>query len=174
MIVMHTRMDSPVGPLLLAASDAGLCAIEFQPSRHPVVRGPSWMPGDHPLLGRARAQLDEYFAGARRAFDLPLAPVGTEFQQAVWRTLATIPYGETISYAQLATRVGRPGAARAVGAANGRNPPPTVLPCHRVIGSTGDLTGFGGGLPVKRFLLELEGALPSAGLFGASKLRALP
>lgn len=165
MPIVHTAVQSPVGPLLLAVSDEGLYAIEFQPSRHPVARAEAWREGDHPLLEQARAQLEEYFAGTRRGFDLPLAPHGTAFQRTVWRTLATIPYGETLSYAQLAARVGRPGAARAVGAANGRNPLPIVLPCHRVIGARGDLTGFGGGLPVKRFLLELEGALPRADLF---------
>ena len=137
-------------------------AIEFCRNRHPVKRQDDWREGDNALLRRARAQLDEYFAGARRTFDLPLSPAGTEFQRDVWTTLATIPYGETISYAQLATRVGRPSAMRAVGAANGRNPLPIVLPCHRVIGADGALTGFGGGLPTKQFLLKLEGALPPA------------
>ncbi|CAN5360680.1 methylated-DNA--[protein]-cysteine S-methyltransferase [soil metagenome] len=170
MNIVHTRIDSPAGPLLLALSDAGLCAIEFQPSRHPVGRAGTWREGDHPLLRRTQAQLEEYFAGTRRTFDLPLAPHGTDFQRTVWRTLATIPYGETISYAQLAARAGRPGAARAVGAANGRNPLPIVVPCHRVIGASGDLTGFGGGLPVKRFLLQLEGALPRPGLFSSAPL----
>lgn len=158
-------IDSPVGLLLLAADDDGLRAIEFQPSRHAVKREADWHQVDaadctQPLLLRLRQQLDEYFAGARRAFDLPLAPRGTTFQCEVWRTLASIPYGETVSYAQLASRVGKPGASRAVGAANGRNPLPIVLPCHRVIGADGSLTGFGGGLPTKQFLLQLEGALP--------------
>src|SRR3546814_636105 len=119
----------------------------------------------HPLLRQARQQLDEYFAGDRVTFDLPLAPRGTAFQCGVWQMLASIPYGDTISYAQLATRVGKPSATRAVGAANGRNPLPIVLPCHRVIGADGSLTGFGGGLPTKRFLLQLEGALPRDDLF---------
>ena len=128
-------------------------------------RGDDWHEGDNDVLRETHAQLDDYFAGKRRTFDLPLAPRGTEFQCGVWRTLATIPYGETISYAQLATRVGKPSAMRAVGAANGRNPLPIVLPCHRVIGSDGSLTGFGGGLPTKQFLLSLEGALPREDLF---------
>lgn len=162
MSTAFTTIDSPVGPLLLAASDDGLHAIEFNRSRHPVPRGRDWREGDHPLLREARRQLDEYFAGRRRAFELPLAPHGTGFQREVWHALATIPYGETLSYAQLAARVGRPRAMRAVGAANGRNPLPIVLPCHRVIGADGSLTGFGGGLDTKRFLLELEGALPRA------------
>jgi methylated-DNA-[protein]-cysteine S-methyltransferase len=130
-----------------------------------VPRSPDWREGESELLERARRQLAEYFAGKRRTFDLPLAPHGTEFQCAVWRALADIPYGETISYAQLATRVGKPTATRAVGAANGRNPLPIVLPCHRVIGADGSLTGFGGGLPTKQFLLRLEGALQADELF---------
>lgn len=160
-----SHVDSPVGRLLVAADDAGVRAIAFQANRHPVARAAGWREGHHPLIELARQQLDEYFAGARRTFDLPLAPEGTDFQQAVWLALAEIPYGRTISYAELARRVARPSAVRAVGAANGRNPLPIVLPCHRVIGTNGDLTGFGGGLPTKRFLLELEGALPRAGLF---------
>lgn len=165
--MIHTHIASPVGPLLLAASDDGLHLIEFTSPRHPYPRGADWRHGDHEVLQRAREQLDEYFNEGRRVFDLPLAPRGTAFQQDVWRTLTTIPYGETLSYAQLATRVGRPSAMRAVGAANGRNPLPIVLPCHRVIGADGSLTGFGGGLPTKRFLLELEGAL-ATDLFGAA------
>ncbi len=160
MTIHYTRIDSPIGPLLLAASDAGMHTIEFQDAKHPVKRGDDWEQSAHPLLERARRQLEEYFAGKRRSFDLPLAPQGTPFQRQVWQTLAGIGYGETLSYGQLAARVGRPTASRAVGAANGRNPLPIVLPCHRVIGADGSLTGFGGGLPTKRFLLRLEGALP--------------
>ncbi|MFC3550228.1 methylated-DNA--[protein]-cysteine S-methyltransferase [Lysobacter cavernae] len=160
-MIVYTSIDSPVGPLLLAVNDDGLHLIEFHVPRHPMPRGTDWREGDHALLRATQAQLDDYFAGHRRDFDLPLAPRGTEFQRSVWHTLATIPYGETISYAQLATRVGKPSATRAVGAANGRNPLPIVLPCHRVIGSDGSLTGFGGGLPTKRYLLQLEGALPN-------------
>jgi methylated-DNA-[protein]-cysteine S-methyltransferase len=160
-----TRIDSPVGLLLLAASDEGLRAVEFHASRHPIVRGRDWVEGGHPLLDAARRQLGEYFEGWRTVFDLPLAPQGTPFQREVWQGLAGIPYGQTISYAELARRVGRPAASRAVGAANGRNPLPIVLPCHRVIGADGSLTGFGGGLPVKRFLLALEGALRRHDLF---------
>ncbi|QCO68164.1 methylated-DNA--[protein]-cysteine S-methyltransferase [Luteimonas yindakuii] len=162
MNVHYTHVDSPVGLLLLAASDAGLHAIGFPENRHPVRMGVDWREGTHPLIEEARRQLAAYFAGERRYFDLPLAPHGTPFQRSVWQALADIPYGVTASYAELATRVGRPGAARAVGAANGRNPLPIVLPCHRVIGAGGDLTGFGGGLPTKRYLLALEGALPRA------------
>lgn len=157
--ITFQRIESPVGTLTIAASDAGLHAIEFPSNRHPQ-RREGWREGGHPLLERARRQLEEYFAGRRRAFELPLAPHGTDFQRQVWLALADIAYGDTASYAQLARRVDRPTATRAVGAANGRNPLPIVLPCHRVIGADGSLTGFGGGLPTKRFLLELEGALP--------------
>ena len=158
---------SPVGPLLLAADDEALRVIEFPSPRHAVARDGDWREGDNAILRETRAQLEDYFAGRRRDFALPLGPRGTGFQRGVWHTLADIPYGTTISYAQLAQRVGKASAIRAVGAANGRNPLPIVLPCHRVVGSDGSLTGFGGGLPTKRFLLELEGALaPAADLFG--------
>jgi len=167
MTIHTTIVDSPVGPLFLAASTDGLRAVEFRDNRHPVRRDSEWRAGDNAVLRNARRQLDEYFAGKRQAFDLPLSPAGTDFQRTVWATLASIPYGETISYAQLASRVGRPAASRAVGAANGRNPLPIMLPCHRVIGADGRLTGFGGGLPTKQFLLKLEGALPAGfDLFG--------
>lgn len=158
-MIRYQYMDSPVEPLLLAADDTGLHLIEFHSPRHPMARLEKWVEGEDAILDMARAQLEEYFAGTRKQFDLPLAPQGTLFQQEVWHTLATIPYGQTISYAQLAQRIGKPTAMRAVGAANGRNPLPIVLPCHRVIGADGSLTGFGGGLPTKQFLLELEGAL---------------
>lgn len=156
----YAHIDSPVGPLLLAADDDGLHLIEFASPRHPAARGRDWHEGSHAALDQTRAQLDEYFAGDRRTFDLPLSPRGTPFQRDVWRALQRIPYGETISYAALATGIGKPTATRAVGAANGRNPLPIVVPCHRVIGADGSLTGFGGGLPIKQFLLALEGAVP--------------
>jgi methylated-DNA-[protein]-cysteine S-methyltransferase len=159
-VLFHRHIDSPVGPLLVAGNDEGLQLIEFHAPRHPMRRGEHWREGDHPVLRQAEAQLGEYFAGKRRHFALPLAPQGTDFQREVWWELANIPFGGTISYADLAQRVGRPTATRAVGAANGRNPIPIVLPCHRVIGADGSLTGFGGGLPTKQFLLQLEGALP--------------
>jgi methylated-DNA-[protein]-cysteine S-methyltransferase len=161
-ITWHSTLETPVGPLLIGARDDGICLIEFHESKHRIARDADWREGDHPLLEQLRVQLREYFAGTRRAFDLPLAPRGTPFQREVWHALATIPYGETVSYAQLAARVGRPTAMRAVGAANGRNPLPIVLPCHRVIGANGALTGFGGGLPTKEFLLRLEGATAPA------------
>lgn len=169
-MIHYQFIDSPVDPLLLAADEHGLKLIEFHTPRHPMSRLADWSEGDNPVLQATRVQLDEYFSGARKQFDLPLAPQGTPFQTEVWHTLATIPYGETISYAQLAQRVGKPTAMRAVGAANGRNPLPIVLPCHRVIGADGSLTGFGGGLPTKQFLLELEGALePAEDLFGIER-----
>ena len=165
-MILYRHLDSPVGLLTVAATDAGLHAIEFPRNRHPADRH-GWTEGDHALIDLAARQLDEYFAAERQVFDLPLAPRGTDFQRTVWMTLAGIGYGETISYAQLAQRVGKPTAMRAVGAANGRNPLPIVLPCHRVIAADGSLTGFGGGLPTKQFLLELEGALAKTDdLFG--------
>ncbi|GAB3389229.1 methylated-DNA--[protein]-cysteine S-methyltransferase [Lysobacter fragariae] len=158
--VIFRHIDSPVGPLLIAGNNDGLQLIEFHAPRHPMSGGPDWHEGDVAVLRQVQEQLGEYFAGERRDFDLPLAPRGTDFQRQVWWELANIPFGGTISYSELATRVGRPTATRAVGAANGRNPLPIVLPCHRVIGADGSLTGFGGGLPTKQFLLQLEGALP--------------
>ena len=160
-MILCRRIDSPVGPLMLAAGDDGLRHIKFRENRHPADRS-DWHGGDSPVLQAAETQLREYFAGERRAFDLPLAPRGTAFQLQVWHTLAQIPFGATWSYRQLAERIGRPTATRAVGAANGRNPLPIVLPCHRVIGNNGTLTGFGGGLPTKAALLKLEG-VPSEG-----------
>ncbi|GAB3088854.1 methylated-DNA--[protein]-cysteine S-methyltransferase [Lysobacter terrae] len=160
MSVFYRQIDSPVGPLLIAGNDAGLQLIEFHAPRHPYARGADWREGDHAVLRDTHEQLKEYFAGKRRRFDLALAPQGTAFQCQVWWELANIPFGDTISYADLALRLGRPTATRAVGAANGRNPIPIVLPCHRVIGADGSLTGFGGGLPTKQYLLQLEGALP--------------
>ena len=166
-MIHYQFMDSPVDPLLLAADDSGLRLIEFHAPRHPMSRTEEWTERDHPVLHAARTQLGEYFAGTRTTFELPLSPQGTPFQKTVWHALADIAYGQTISYAQLATRVGKPTAMRAVGAANGRNTLPIVLPCHRVIGADGSLTGFGGGLPTKQFLLELEGSTPRAkDLFG--------
>ncbi|RMH93567.1 methylated-DNA--[protein]-cysteine S-methyltransferase [Lysobacter pythonis] len=155
------HLDSPVGRLLVATDDDGLCAIEFPANRHPVKRVGAWREAPHPLIDATARQLDEYFAGQRRAFELPLAPRGTAFQLRVWQALRTIPHGDTWSYARLAEAIGQPTAARAVGAANGRNPLPIIVPCHRVIGAGGALTGFGGGLPTKQFLLRLEGALPA-------------
>jgi O-6-methylguanine DNA methyltransferase len=151
--------DTPIGPLTVAADDVGVRHILFPANKYEAPGRDRWK-RDAGALRDAREQLLAYFHGERTAFDLPLCPVGTPFQVRVWNTLARIPFGATWTYAQLATRIGLPKAMRAVGAANGRNPLPIVLPCHRVIGSDGSLTGFGGGLPLKRFLLEHEGALP--------------
>jgi len=157
MTMRYDELDSPVGPLLVAADAAGLRRIHFQQGRRRLPPDPVWRRDPAPFRDLAR-QLAQYFAGTRRTFDLALAPEGTSFQLETWRALAAIPYGTTISYSELARRVGRPEAVRAVGAANGQNPLPIVVPCHRVIGKDGSLTGFGGGLPAKRALLELEGA----------------
>ena len=145
-------MASPVGPLRLVAGDGALVAIEFV-DEAPAPEAPA-----EALLAAARGQLEEYFAGRRRRFDLPLAPEGSDFERAVWDCLRNIPFGTTRSYAAIAAELGRPGAARAVGAANGRNPIAIVVPCHRVVGADGSLTGYGGGLERKRHLLALEGA----------------
>ena len=152
----YTIFETPIGNLVLAGDDAGLRHILFAGADIP--RG--WT-RDHAFLAAARQQIAEYFAGVRQVFDLPLAPAGTAFQQRVWRALVEIPYGRTVSYGALAQRIGNPGAARAVGLANNRNPLPIVIPCHRVIGANGSLTGYGGGLPVKEHLLALEGARSS-------------
>lgn len=150
-------LSTPVGWLRLAADEDGVREIAFsrRDARLDVADGRGRRPVAEPL-GQLIRQLDEYFAGERERFDLTLAPVGTPFQLAVWSMLRTIPYGATVTYGKLARRLGRPDASRAVGAANGRNPIPIVIPCHRVIGADGSLTGFGGGLPIKRRLLSLE------------------
>jgi methylated-DNA-[protein]-cysteine S-methyltransferase len=147
------RLETPIGTLGLVGSDAGLSAVYFDGARVEPA-------GESAALDEAAAQLEAYFAGELTAFDLPLDLAGTEFDRRCWLALATIPYGQTVSYGEQARRLGLgPASARAVGAANGRNPLPIVLPCHRVIGADGSLTGFGGGLDTKRFLLEHEGAL---------------
>ena len=157
MSLYFTTMPSPVGTLTLVASDAGLAAVLWEDDRPGRVALPAAVSAeDHPILAAATAQLADYFAGTRTAFDLPLDPRGTPFQRQVWAALATIPYGETRSYAQIAAQIGRPTASRAVGAANGRNPVSIVTPCHRVVGTGGALTGFAGGLAAKDYLLTLE------------------
>ena len=150
--------ETPIGTLRIVGDAQGIDRIEL-PKSAACEPDPSWKPARSappPALGEARRQLTEYFDGARRDFDLPLAAGGTPFQRRVWDELRRIPYAETISYGELARRIGKPTASRAVGAANGRNPISIVVPCHRVIGADGTLTGFGGGLPVKRSLLALE------------------
>jgi methylated-DNA-[protein]-cysteine S-methyltransferase len=154
-IACYTQIESPVGPLLLVADDAGLRRIEFVNGRNPARPDTQWHEDAEPLHETIR-QLRAYFSGELENFDLSLAPQGTPFQLSVWNRLCEIPYGETISYGELARRLGNPNASRAVGLANGSNPIPVVIPCHRVIGSNGKLTGYGGGLPIKEKLLALE------------------
>lgn len=150
-------IPSPVGALTLVASDAGLIAILWENDRPGRVRlGDLEEALDHPVLTETARQLDDYFAGKRTRFDVPLDFRGTDFQKSVWAALLTIPFGETRSYGAIARQIGRPGASRAVGAANGRNPISIVAPCHRVIGSNGALTGFAGGLAAKELLLGIE------------------
>ncbi len=167
-MLVHTVRDSPVGTLTLVALDGTLAGLYMDLQRH---RPPAERFGDPdptPFTEVIR-QLDEYFGGQRTAFDLPMNLVGTPFQRTVWTALREIPYGETWSYGQLAERIGRPGAARAVGLANGRNPIGIIVPCHRVVGATGDLTGYGGGLQRKQHLLDFErrqhGSLDAGTLF---------
>ena len=152
-------LDTPVGILQIFADEHALYRISF-PNSSNRTDLPCAVPAaeNHLLLNRAKAQLIEYFAGSREHFDLPLCPQGTTFQQAAWKYMRTIPYGEPRTYGQVAAALGNRNKARAVGGAANRNPLPIVIPCHRVIGSSGRLTGFAGGLEIKRFLLELEGA----------------
>lgn len=156
----HVYFNSPVGRLTLVASETALLAVlwpDDRPGRVVLDWGSEAPEHEHAILQATITQLKEFFAGTRRSFDLPLDPQGTVFQQKVWQGLLTIPYGETLSYGQLALRIGaEPGASRAVGAANGRNPISIIIPCHRVIGSSGKLTGFAGGLSSKQQLLALE------------------
>lgn len=153
--VQHRTIDSPIGPLLLAGDEGGLRFLLFGNGRHEVAPETDWEP-DRGLLQEPVRQLTAYFKGQLKAFEVPVAPAGTPFQQAVWRELQAIPYGETISYGELARRLGNPKAVRAVGLANGSNPISIIIPCHRVIGSNGSLVGYGGGLPTKQALLVLE------------------
>lgn len=152
---------SPVGQLTLVAQGSALAAILWENERPGRVRiGPMAEDTQHPVLIATERQLAEYFAGRREHFDLPLAFCGTAFQKQVWTALLTIPYGQTRSYRDIAIQIGRPKAVRAIGAANGRNPISIVTPCHRVVGSSGDLTGFAGGLQAKALLLQLEHRAP--------------
>jgi len=145
--------ESPVGLLTLISNGEALTDVQFENPRYAYAPAPA---GKDKILDAARRQLDQYFAGKLRAFDLPLSPKGTAFQQRVWQALLTIPYGVTRSYGQQAAAIGSPQASRAVGLANGRNPISIVIPCHRVIGANGSLTGYGGGMARKQLLLELE------------------
>jgi len=153
----YTSLDTPIGSLLLAGDDRGLRLINFQTGKHRIRPDRSWRL-DERRFADAIGQIEAYFAGELRSFNLRLAPDGTPFQLKVWNALLTIPYGETVSYGEVARRVGNARASRAVGAANGGNPLPIVIPCHRVIGADGTLTGYGGGLRIKEALLALERA----------------
>lgn len=152
--------QSPVGPLTLMSNGKALTHCEFENPRYPFEKAPR---GEDPIIAKARKQLDAYFAGKLKAFDLPLAPQGTDFQQRVWKALLKIPYGATRSYGQQALAIGSPKAVRAVGLANGRNPIAIIIPCHRVIGANGSLTGYGGGMARKQLLLDLEQGVPQLG-----------
>jgi len=158
-MLYKTTIDSPVGPLTLVASDKGLRALLWGDEIDARARlGPIEGGEDDPngFLSATITQLAEYFAGQRRSFDIPLDPVGSDFQQTAWLALRTIPYGETVSYGEQARRLGDPRKARAVGAANGKNPISIIVPCHRVVGADGSLTGFGGGIETKAWLLDHE------------------
>ena len=170
--VSYSIFTSPLGDIWIGGDEAGISHINF-PSQRAIANGPH---RDHPLWQRcdglfteAHRQLSAYFAGELKTFDLPLNPQGTEFQRSVWNALLQVPFGQTCSYGDIANSIDKPKAVRAVGAANGRNPIPIVIPCHRVIGSSGKLTGYAGGLPLKEALLKLEGGLPD-GLISQAEL----
>lgn len=159
--ITYTTMPSPIGDLLLVGGEGGLAGVYMPPHRWSPTVGQGWR-RDGAAFVEPVAQLGDYFAGVRTGFDLPLAPRGTPFQLQVWEALREVPYGQTVSYGQLAARIGRARASRAVGLAIGRNPISIVVPCHRVIGKSGALTGYGGGLDKKRRLLALEARLVSS------------
>ena len=162
-MIRFARFATPLGPAFATARDDALTGLYFEGQRHAPAVDVAWIDDPaHPPLAACARQLNEYLAGKRRAFELPLAPGGTAFQQSVWREIGRIPFGETLSYSQLAARAGAPSAARAAGAATGRNPLSVVVPCHRVVGSGGALTGYAGGLGRKARLLEIEGVLDAA------------
>ena len=161
------EIESPVGTLLLAGTERALTHVHFQAGPRALQPCAAWRRAAAPFA-EVTVQLAEYFAGTRQVFRLPLAPQGTPFQRAVWQALRQIPYGQTVSYGELARRLGSHSGARAVGLANGANPLPLIVPCHRVIGADGSLTGFGGGLYIKRALLALEGAACVRDLFSAA------
>jgi methylated-DNA-[protein]-cysteine S-methyltransferase len=153
-----STVSSPVGKLMLVADDSALTGLYFLECDHTPPDTRRWRHDpDHPLLRQTETELREYFDGSRQRFSLAVRPSGTQFQESVWREIARIPYGETISYSELASRAGAPQAVRAAGTSTGRNPVSIVIPCHRVMGKNGSMCGFGGGLDRKRFLLELEG-----------------
>ena len=162
-VVYFDCMPSPLGEMVLASDGDALSGAWFDGQRHQPAAGPAWQRRpDLPILRRATVQLAEYFAGGRIEFDLPLALAGTPFQREVWHAIAGVRYGETIAYRELAARAGRPASIRAAGAATGRNPLSIVIPCHRIVGADGALTGYAGGLARKRSLLALERAMAAA------------
>ncbi|HWF52660.1 MAG TPA: methylated-DNA--[protein]-cysteine S-methyltransferase [Solirubrobacteraceae bacterium] len=158
--MLYCTFESPIGELFLAGDEDKLRMLYMQGGGNPMRAAGGWTRSAE-AFALARTQLEEYFAGRRRGFDLALAPAGSPFELAVWQALLAIPYGETVSYGELAARIGRPGAPRAVGLANARNPISVIVPCHRVIGADGSLTGYGGGLERKRLLLDLEAGVQS-------------
>jgi len=159
-MIRYARYDSPLGPVIAVANEGGLTNVDFVGAKYEKKVRPDWVEDPSaPALRACIAQLAEYFAGRRKTFDLPLAAEGSDFQKRVWSEIARVPYGQTITYGELAKRAGAPGQARAAGAATGRNPLGLVVPCHRIMGADGSLTGYAGGLERKRGLLELEGAL---------------
>jgi methylated-DNA-[protein]-cysteine S-methyltransferase len=165
----YDLMETEKGTLVIAADDAGICHIgfqaDFQDAKYPMAIPEDWHRDGGGVIGEAKSQLAAYFNGERKDFDLPLNPHGTAFQKQVWAQLCCIPFGKTISYVDLAVAIGKPTASRAVGAANGRNPISIVVPCHRVIGKSGKLTGYAGGLDVKAWLLDHERAVNGELLF---------
>ncbi|MDP9093117.1 MAG: methylated-DNA--[protein]-cysteine S-methyltransferase [Actinomycetota bacterium] len=161
--MIFTFIDSPLGPLLAVRDELGLGGLHLPTGKHPVSPRPEWE-RDNGAFGDVRVQLGEYFAGTREAFELPLHAIGTSFQKRVWAALLEIPYGQTTSYGRTAAALGLPEAARAVGLANGQNPISIIVPCHRVVGANGSLTGYGGGLDAKRWLLAHEATYSGATL----------
>jgi methylated-DNA-[protein]-cysteine S-methyltransferase len=162
-MIRYARKDFPLGPVVAIADDKGIVSLDFVKAKYARRIGVDWIedPQD-PVIAECFRQLGEYFEGKRREFNLPLAAVGTPFQERVWHEISQVPYGKTISYGELARRAGAPGQARAAGSATGRNPIAVVVPCHRIIGADGSLTGYAGGLPRKQGLLELEGVLQAS------------
>jgi methylated-DNA-[protein]-cysteine S-methyltransferase len=158
--MLYTTLHSPIGELLLAGDDSGLQILSMQDAPRARRIGPEWR-RDDAAFAHVRHQLEEYFAGSRDTFEIGLSLRGNAFEQRVWAELLKIPYGETASYGQIGASIGAPSAARAVGLANGRNPVAVIVPCHRVIGANGSLTGYGGGLERKRYLLDLESGVRS-------------